>query len=342
MGGLLTTVDRRGADAGVAHALQVTPDNFARAESDMQFMTVVKRGGFGRLSHERDFPPAGRQSSPWADGDVLRSRAVFDLELGPVTVTVPAGGERFVSLEALDEDHYTVAMFYGPGTYSFSFDNVSTRYVLIVVRIMVDPANRADLARVHELQEAITVSRQGGGRFVIPNWDPVSQAKVRVALQLLANTVSGDDRTFGAREEVDPVRHLIGTATQWDRCPPRDIAYLHAVPRKNDGRTTHRLSVGHVPVDGFWSLSVYDINGHFLSESHDGRTVNSLTATRAADGSIVVHFGGCEQGFDNCLQIANSWCYVVRLYRPRAEILGGKWKFPDAQPMYGATAAGNW
>ena len=246
-----------------------------------------------------------------------------------MTVTLPDAGERFVSLEALDEDHYTVAMFYGPGTYTFSFDNVSTRYALIVVRIMVDPANRADLARVHELQEAITVSRQGGGRFVIPNWDPVSQAKVRVALQLLANTVSGDDRTFGAREEVDPVRHLIGTATQWDRCPPRDIAYLHAAPRKNDGRTIHRLTVGHVPVDGFWSLSVYDINGHFLSESHDGRTVNSLTAPRAADGSIVVQFGGCEQGFDNCLQITKSWCYVVRLYRPRAEILGGKWKFPN-------------
>jgi len=206
--GLLTTVDRRGADAGVAHALQVTPDNFARAESDMQFMTVVKRGGFGRLTHERDFPPAGRQSASWADGDVLRSRAIFDLELGPVTVTIPPTGERFVSIEALDEDHYTVAMFYGPGTYSFSFDNVSTRYVLIVVRIMVDPANRADLARVHELQETILVSRQGVGRFVIPNWDPVSQAKVRVALQLLANTVSGDDRTFGGREEVDPVRHL--------------------------------------------------------------------------------------------------------------------------------------
>jgi hypothetical protein len=273
---------------------------------------------------------------------VLRSRAVFDLELGPVTVTVPDAGERFVSLEALDEDHYTVGMFYGPGTYTFSFDNVSTRYVLIVMRIMVDPANRADLARVHELQETISVSRQGGGRFVIPNWDPVSQAKVRVALQLLANTVSGDDRTFGAREEVDPVRHLIGTATQWERCPPRDIAYLHAVPRKNDGRTAHRLSVGHVPVDGFWSLSVYDINGQFLSESHDGRTINSLTAPRAADGSVVVQFGGCEQGFDNCLQIAKGWCYVVRLYRPRAELLGGKWKFPEAQPMYGATVAGNW
>ena len=277
------------------------------------------------VPHERDFPrPAGRRlpgPTVTCCGRALSSTSNWGRLPSPCRVD----GERFVSLEALDEDHYTLAMFYGPGTYTFSFENVSTRYVLIVVRIMVDPADRTDLARVHQVQDAIVVSRLGGGRFVIPNWDPVSQAKVRVALQLLANTVKGDDRTFGARDEVDPVRHLIGTATQWDRCPPRDIAYLHAVPRLNDGRTMHRLTVGHVPVEGFWSLAVYDSNGHFFNEGHfEGRTVNSLTAPRAPDGSVVVQFGGCEPGVDNCLQIGNGWCYVVRLYRPRAEILGAQ------------------
>src|SRR6187549_1359739 len=80
----LLTMERRGPDHALAHTLPVTPDNFVRAETDMQFMTVVKRGGFGRLVHERDFPPAGPQPTPWADADVLRSRGVFDLELGPV------------------------------------------------------------------------------------------------------------------------------------------------------------------------------------------------------------------------------------------------------------------
>lgn len=337
---LLTTVDRRGAEAAIAHTLQVTPDNFVRAETDMQFMAVVKRGGFGRLVHEREFPPAGRQPLPWADGDVLRSRGVFDLELGPVVITLPPTGDRFISIEALDEDHYTLAMFYGPGTYSFSFENVSTRYMLIVVRVLVDPADRADMAEVQALQDAIVVARQGGGRFVIPNWDPVSQAKVRVALQLLGNTIDGDERTFGSRGEVDPVRHLIGTATHWERCPPRDIAYLLLVPRQNDGNVVHRLNVGHVPVDGFWSLSVYDSNGHFLSDGQAGRTVNSRTAMREKDGSVTVQFGGCSDDISNCLLIARGWCYVVRLYRPRAEILGGKWRFPEAEPVHGSALAG--
>ena len=337
---LLTSLERRGTDAAVTHTLQVTPDNFVRAETDMQFMTVVKRGGFGRLVHEREFASGGRQVQPWADADVLRSRGVFDLELGPVEVTIPDCGARFVSLEALDEDHYTLAVFYGAGTYTFSFENVSTRYVLIVARIVVAPDNARDLVDVHALQDSISVARQGGGRFVIPNWDPVSQAKVRVALQLLGNTVAGDDRTFGARGEVDPVRHLIGTATHWDRCPPRHIAYLLHVPRANDGRTPHRLTVGYVPVDGFWSLSVYDSNGHCFAENPAARSRNSLSAPREADGSVTLHFGEAGSGAANSLQIGRGWRYLVRLYRPRAEILGGKWRFPDAEPLRSPAAAG--
>ena len=28
----------------------------------------------------------------------------------------------------------------------------------------------------------------------------------------------------------------------------------------------------------------------------------------------------------------NGWSYTARLYRPRGEILSGKWKFPQPQP----------
>ena len=51
---LLISRDPRAADAAITHTLRVTPDNFVRAETDMQFMSVVKRGGFGRLVHERE------------------------------------------------------------------------------------------------------------------------------------------------------------------------------------------------------------------------------------------------------------------------------------------------
>jgi hypothetical protein len=47
-------------------------------------------------------------------------------------------------------------------------------------------------------------------------------------------------------------------------------------------------------------------------------------------GSINIYFGGCDGRIPNCLPITNGWNYMVRLYRPRAEILNEVWKFPEA------------
>jgi len=63
---------------------------------------------------------------------------------------------------------------------------------------------------------------------------------------------------FGARGEVDPIRHLIGTAAGWGGKPEAAAVYVLVVPKKNDGKTVHRLSVKDVPVDGFWSISLYN------------------------------------------------------------------------------------
>lgn len=53
---------------------------------------------------------------------------------------------------------------------------------------------------------------------------------------------------------------------------------------------------------------------------------------RLVDASSTIQFGGCDGKVPNCIPIVNGWNYTVRLYRPRAEILSGKWKFPEAQP----------
>jgi hypothetical protein len=55
-----------------------------------------------------------------------------------------------------------------------------------------------------------------------------------------------------------------------------------------------------------------------------------VTAKRGADGSITVQFGGCDPDAENCLPITPGWNYLVRMYRPRQEILDGSWRFPEA------------
>src|SRR5262249_3147158 len=138
---------------------------------------------------------------------------------------------------------------------------------------------------------------------------------------------------FGPRGEVDPVRHLIWTGCGWGGLPEKDATYLTVTPAQNDGTVMYQLNVGDVPVNGFWSVSVYNQQGSFEPNKYDPYTLNKLTAKKNADGSTTIQFGGCDGKIPNCLPTTRGWNYIVRLYRPRAEILNGQWKFPEAQPV---------
>ena len=100
-----------------------------------------------------------------------------------------------------------------------------------------------------------------------------------------------------------------------------------------NGRTIYRLAVKDVPVDGFWSISVYNKDGYFEPNEHGVYSVNDITARKGADGSVAVQFGGYDGKTPNCIPITPGWNYLVRLYRPRPEVLSGAWKFPEAQPV---------
>jgi hypothetical protein len=313
-------------------SVAVTADNFIRAESDRYFGAIVSNGGFGKFEHNREPMPIDHQAVVRSNRDTLYSGAVFDLDAGPVTITLPPADGRFMSLQVLDEDEYTPAVAYGEGAHTFNRRDIGTRYMLAVVRILVDPDNAADVGRVHALQDAIKVDQKSSGRFEVKEWDQASQKKVRDALLSLAETMPDSNGMFGARGQVDQVRHLIGAAYGFGGNPEKDATYLLVTPEKNDGSTVHKLNVKNVPVDGFWSISVYNAQGYFEKNPYDAYSLNNITAKKSADGSVAVQFGGCDGKIPNCLPIAPGWNYTVRLYRPRAEILNGTWKFPAAQP----------
>jgi hypothetical protein len=318
-----------------AETIPVTADNFNRAESHKYFSGTLKRaGGLGKFSHRRQWPPIDQVAVIRANRDTLYSEALFDLDAGPVTVTLPDPSGRFQSMIAIDEDQYTPETVYGPGTFTYTKDKVGTRYLLLGIRTFANASDPADLDKVHALQDAIKVEQAATGTVEFPNWDPVSQKKVRDALLVLAGTIPDTNQMYGPRGKVDPIRHLIGTATGWGANAPEDATYVPVVPTKNDGKTVHRLTIkGEVPVDGFWSITVYDADGYFHVNDQNVYNINGTTAKKDADGSITIQFGGCDGKVPNCMPITEGWNYWARFYRPRKEILDGSYKFPEPQAV---------
>jgi hypothetical protein len=317
----------------------VTVDTFNRAETDTYFARFVRGGGLGRLIHNRALVDISRQTVVRMNRDTLYSTAVIDLDAGPVSVVLPDPGRRFLSLQVIDEDHYSPAAFYAPGTHRFARRQFRTRYIALLVRIFVDPNDPADLAAVNRLQDAIRVEQPGGpGRFESPAWDETSLGRIRNALRQVGTGIP-TNRMFGTREQVNPVHHLIGTAAGWGGNPVADAKYVNVAPTRNDGATIHRLNVRDVPVGAFWSITVYNREGFMEPNPQNAWSLNNVTAARDADGGYTVQFGGCGAGVRNCLPVMPGWNYTVRLYRPRREILDGRWQFPEARPLDAAGSA---
>ncbi len=321
--------------ARAADPVPVTVDNFIRAESDLYFSGLIKEGGLGKLLHRRQPAAIDNQTIIRLNRDTLYSSSIIDLDAGPVTITLPDAGSRFMSLMVVNEDHYVPTVVYAAGPHTFTREQIGTRYALLGIRTLVDPANAEDLKQVHALQDAITIEQKSPGRFEVPNWDHASQKKVRDALLVLASTMPDFKQAFGTKEQVDPVRHLVSTAAAWGGNPDKDATYLNITPSRNDGATPYKLVVKDVPVDAFWSVSVYNAQGYFEKNDANAYSVNNLTAKKSDDGTIVVQFGGDKGDAPNWLPITPGWNYTVRLYRPRKEILDGTWKFPEPKPVPG-------
>lgn len=300
----------------------------------MYFTRMVKQaGGLGRFNHVRRPTPIDEQDVVRMNRDTLYSSAVFDLDAGPVTITLPDTGGRFMSLLVVNEDHYALSTLYAPARHTFTREEVGTRYFAALARTFMDPASPADIAAANAAQDGLTIAQAGTGTFEVPAWDPATHARAREALLALVALGGTKDNRFGKPGDVDAISWLLGTAAGWGGNPPRDAIYLPGLPPGNDGQTAYGVSLRDVPVDGFWSYTVYDAKGFMFENPQKAYSVNNVTAKKSADGSYRIRFGGDPAGADNHLAIAPGWNDVLRLYRPRQAILDGTWKAPELRPV---------
>jgi hypothetical protein len=314
---------------GEPMTVPVTVENFARAETGKMFSSLqAEARGVNRLNHSRAPTAVEQQPVIRMNRDTLYSFAVVDISEG-ATVTIPDAGDRYLSVMVVNQDHYINRIFHEPGTHRLTVDELDTPWVSAAARILVDPADPADVAAVNALQNQLQLEAASATPFEQPDYDTPSLDAIRTALLELAKHTGRFDHAFGSKSDVDPIRHLIGTAAGWGGLPDREARYVGVFPDEPVGE--YKLTVRDVPVDGFWSITVYNATGFLEPNDRNAYSVNNITATPNEDGSVTVHFGGDDQR-PNLLPITDGWNYVVRLYRPRPEILDGSWTFPTIEP----------
>jgi hypothetical protein len=308
----------------------VNVENFVRAESDLMFSRLVAQsGGTGRWFHHRQPAPIDDQPIVRLNRDTLYSSAVLDVA-GAATITMPDTGNRYASVMIVNQDHYIPVIFHEPGTYELSSDEVGSRYVLAGVRMLVDPADPADVAAVNRLQDGLALETASNVPFALADYDQPSQNATRAALIELSRGLADFRGAFGRAGEVDPVRRLLAAASAWGGLPEYEAHYANVEPGLPVG--AYRIRMADVPVDAFWSISVYGPDGFFVANDIGVYNLNSVTTTPDPDGATTINFGPEPDGRPNFIPIPESWNFLIRLYRPRPDALDGTWATPPVEP----------
>ncbi len=314
-----------------AEVVKVNVDNYVRAETAAQFDRFAKMaGGVNKWAHNRTPTPLEKQNVIRMNRDTLYSFALVDISKG-ATLTLPDPGKRYMSMMVVNEDEYINKVYHKGGVYKLTTTEFDTPYVVLVGRTLANPVDPDDIKTANALQDQMKIEAASAKPYSHPNYDKKSYEATYKPLLELSKGVPDTRRMFGKKEEVTQTRHMLGAAFGWGGLPVYEAYYI----TKNEPRKAGKfqLTVKDVPVDGFWSISIYNKDGYFEKNKFNSYSINNVTAKANKDDSFTVNFGGCEDGRANCLYVMDGWNYAVRLYRPHKEIQEGKWTFPEPQPI---------
>lgn len=206
------------------------------------------------------------------------------------------------------------------------------RVAMAAQRLGLSPAAAGDPARVAEAQAGVDEAK----------------ALLRAGIAMGARPVNGwtypkaDLGDYGTDYVYRAAVAIAGLAA----LPPVEAMYMWAAgdgaagapPQTFDGARAWRLDLPSMPVDGFWSLSLYERTpeGSFffvdtpLARPAIGDRTPGLQ--RRADGGCTLYIGSADPGPErraNWLPApAGRFALVMRAYLPRPELRDGRYRLP--------------
>lgn len=321
-------------DEPVATTTTVTDQNYALAETQVIFTDYVNRiakktntNGVGAFMHVKDPLDPKDRTVMRINFDTQYSFIVLDLTEDAI-LTMPETNGRYQSAWFITEEHYNPMAITEPGEYTISKEQAGSKYIMILLRTQVNMKDPIDLAIVSKLQDQLKVTQKNRGSYTASHqWDMSDILAMRKKYQELA-ILKGikSEMMFGKKGEVSLENHNCGTASGWGGLTKERAVYPNYIPTNTNPAT---LTLKDVPVNAFWSVTIYDQDGYPQGNIYN---INSAFAKTNNDESVTIHFGGDEHA-DNYMDIFEGWNFTLRLYEPTEEYFNGNWTKPLLIPL---------
>jgi hypothetical protein len=297
---------------------ELTRDNFATAETHRYFQEFTDQGAVNKFIHEETIAVAlDKQTIIRSNIDMFYSHAIVDISEG-ATLTLPPSDGRLRLAHIIDANHYTSDVFYDSGTYQLR-SNSGTDFVYVFMRTAADPADPEDQDMARTIMEAASIESNSGGSFQ-SNWDPAEVIAMRREI-IFSATYTDSLGAFGDVDEIEDFeKFTFAAAAGWGGLPEAHTVFWPIEP--NLGEECATMTIEPPPVDRYWSLTVYDVEGWL---AHPAPVRNSYNTTPDENGSLTFHFGCGDDALNN-IDITKNWTYILRMYGPQEPILNGTYK----------------
>ena len=305
--------------------IPVSAENFAQAETALNFANWAKLGSDKEIFHYREVSPVG-SSAPtirmnWDTNYSARIVKVSDDHTFDIYMPET---KLYVSAHVVDENGYAPHFLVEKGkTHTVSVD---TDYAWVLFRTELrDRKSQESLAEAHKVQDGLRVSgMMADSTYTMPNFDQDQLAVMRDAYKE-EFLDSGIDFTYAKKAgQVDQHSLDLSHAAGWGGMAPElNKSNAYSSSKTMSGTECRAVSFDDPKNKFFTSFTLYDTEGYLMAgETH----ISSHTWKINDDDTIALHFNCDDSMTNNLSSDGQDFNYVIRNYGASQTVLDGDFK----------------